>query len=145
MRYLWTSIAKWFHICEMIAIWYHLCNLKNVKKTTHGGVLLLVKLQGEVCNFTKSNTPPWVLFKFFKLYKWYQIARSVTFKSEIENILISQGTWPCLTYKRLLLLLLSLLLLLLLLLLSSFLLLLSVLYLMWTFPNFTSQLMLTIQ
>ena len=26
------------------AIWYHLCNLKNVKNT-HGGVLLLVKLQ----------------------------------------------------------------------------------------------------
>ena len=26
------------------AIWYHLFNLKNVK-TTHGGVLLLVKLQ----------------------------------------------------------------------------------------------------
>ena len=25
-------------------IWYHLCNLKNVKNT-HGGVLLLVKLQ----------------------------------------------------------------------------------------------------
>ena len=26
------------------AIWYHLCNLKNVKNT-HGGVLILVKLQ----------------------------------------------------------------------------------------------------
>ena len=36
---------------EMLcAIWYHLYNLKNVKNT-HGGVLLLV---------TKSNTPPWV-------------------------------------------------------------------------------------
>ena len=29
----------------LCAIWYHLCNLKNVKNT-HGGVLLLVKLQG---------------------------------------------------------------------------------------------------
>ena len=28
------------------AIWYHLYNLKNVKNT-HGGVLLLVKLQAE--------------------------------------------------------------------------------------------------
>ena len=28
------------------AIWYHLYNLKNVK-TTHGGVLILVKLQAE--------------------------------------------------------------------------------------------------
>ena len=25
------------------------------------------------CNFTESNTPPWVLFRFFKLCKWYQI------------------------------------------------------------------------
>ena len=28
----------------LCAMWYHLCNLKNVKNT-HGGVLLLVKLQ----------------------------------------------------------------------------------------------------
>ena len=48
-------------------IWYHLCNLKNVKNT-HGGVLLLAaKLQAKACNFTKSNTPPWVFFTFFKL------------------------------------------------------------------------------
>ena len=31
------------------------------------------KLQAETCNFTKSNTPPWVFFKFFELYKRYQI------------------------------------------------------------------------
>ena len=40
------------------AIWYHLYNLKKVKNT-HGGVLILVKLQAEACNFTKINTPPW--------------------------------------------------------------------------------------
>ena len=39
------------------SIWNHSHNLKNVKNT-HGGVLLLVKLQAEACNFTKSNTPP---------------------------------------------------------------------------------------
>ena len=49
------------------AIWYHLHNLKNVK-STHGGVLLLVKLQA------KS-----VFFTFFKLYKWYRIAQNITF------------------------------------------------------------------
>ena len=43
-------------------IWYHLYNLKNVKNT-HGGVLLL-----------KSVTI------FFKLYKWYQIAQSVAYQ-----------------------------------------------------------------
>ena len=37
------------------AIRYHLHNLKNVKNT-HGGVLLLVKLMAKACNFTKSNT-----------------------------------------------------------------------------------------
>ena len=28
----------------------------------------------DACNFTKSNTPPWVFFTFFKLYQRYQIA-----------------------------------------------------------------------
>ena len=40
------------------AVWYHLYNLKNVK-STHGGVLLLVKFQT-----FKSNTPPWVFSRF---------------------------------------------------------------------------------
>ena len=43
-------------------------------KNTHGGLLLLVRLQAEVSNFTKSNTPPWVFSTFFKLNKWYQKA-----------------------------------------------------------------------
>ena len=51
-------------------MWYNLYNLKNVKNT-HGGVLLLVK-------FTKSKTPPWMLLTFFKLRKWCQIAQSIT-------------------------------------------------------------------
>ena len=29
-----------------------------------------------VCNFTKSNTPPWVFFTF--LYKWYQNTQNIT-------------------------------------------------------------------
>ena len=45
------------------AIWYHLYNLKNVSNT-HGGVILLVKLQAKDCNFTKS-TPPWVFIQVF--------------------------------------------------------------------------------
>ena len=46
-------------------IWYYLYNLKNVKNI-HGGVLILVKLQAEACNFTKINTLPWVFFRLFK-------------------------------------------------------------------------------
>ena len=53
------------------AICYHLYNFKNVKNT-HGGVLLLVKS-------SKSKTPPWVLFTFFKLCKWYLIAQRIIY------------------------------------------------------------------
>ena len=53
------------------AIWYHLYNLKNMKNT-RGRVLLLLP-----CNLTKSNTPLWVGFTFFKLYKWYRIVQNI--------------------------------------------------------------------
>ena len=46
-------------------------------KSTHGGVLLLVKLQA-FGNLVKSNTAPWVFFMLFKLCKWHQIAQSIT-------------------------------------------------------------------
>ena len=71
-------------------IWYHLHNSKNVENT-HGGLLLLVKLQAEACNFTKSNIPPWVLFTFLKLIRWYQFAQRITnycqrnYKDTIES------------------------------------------------------------
>ena len=48
-------------------------------KNTHEGVLILVKLQAEACNFTKINTPPWVFLTFLKLYKWYQIAQRIIY------------------------------------------------------------------
>ena len=35
------------------------------------------------CNFTKNNTPPWVLFTLFKLYKWSQIVQCITFNLEL--------------------------------------------------------------
>ena len=49
-------------------IWDHFSNLKNVKNT-HGGVLLLMNLQ---------VYPPWVFFSLFKLYKRYHIAQRIT-------------------------------------------------------------------
>ena len=55
----------------LCAIWYHLHNLKNVKNT-HGGVLLLVKSQALAFNFTKSNTPPWVSFYVLKIMQMVQ-------------------------------------------------------------------------
>ena len=59
-------------------IWYHWYNLKNVKNT-YGGVLILVKLQSSSLQFCKINSPPWVFFTFFKLYKWYQIVQRTTY------------------------------------------------------------------
>ena len=67
-------IHKWCFLCT---IWYHLYNFEKVKNS-HGGVILLVRLQALTCNFTKSVTPPWVLLLFFKLYKWYQTTQSVS-------------------------------------------------------------------
>ena len=73
-----TFIFTCYHTTVMrCAICYHLHNLKNVKNT-HGGVLLSVNLQVETCNFTKSNTPPWLIFLFFELYKWYEIAQNIS-------------------------------------------------------------------
>ena len=46
------------------AIWYHLHNLKIVKNT-HGGVLILVELQALAYKFTKINTPPLAFLIFF--------------------------------------------------------------------------------
>ena len=38
-----------------------------------------------LCNFGEISTPPWVFFMFFKLYKWYQIAQSVTYESKFRS------------------------------------------------------------
>ena len=61
---------------RFIRFWYYSYYFKNVSGI-HAGVLLLIKLQAPLCNITKSKTPLWVLFTFFKLYKWYQIVQSV--------------------------------------------------------------------
>ena len=42
-------------------------------------MLILVKLLALACNFTKINTPPWVLFTIFKLYKCCQMAQRTTY------------------------------------------------------------------
>ena len=61
----WNTVFSGLTLISEIlwVIWYHLCNLKNVKNT-HEGVLLLVKLQTETCYFTKSNIPSSVFFTF---------------------------------------------------------------------------------
>ena len=62
-------------LCDLVSFAPSTKNTKN----THGGMLLLAKLQA--CNFTKSNNPPWVFFTFFKWYKWEKIAQNITYYS----------------------------------------------------------------
>ena len=65
-RFPTEKVFGWLStICDGLRICYHFYNLKNMKNT-HIGLLLLVKLQALVCNFTKNNTPPWVFCTFFK-------------------------------------------------------------------------------
>ena len=47
---------------KCLAIWYHLHNFK---------------------------TPSWVFFTFLKLYKWYQIAQSITYRRSLSCIFLS--------------------------------------------------------
>ena len=58
----------------LCTIWCHFYNLKNMKNT-HGGVLLLVKKPATLLKVTLS---PWVFFTFFKINKWYQMAQHIT-------------------------------------------------------------------
>ena len=38
-----------------------------------------------MCNFTESNTPPWLFFTFFELHKWYQIAQHTKYQHGLIN------------------------------------------------------------
>ena len=70
-------------------IWYHLYNLKTLKTP-------MEKSQAKACNITKSNTPPWVFFTIFKLYRWYLIMQSFTYSPStfIDNFQKIQHTNP---------------------------------------------------
>ena len=74
------SCDKWLRKINLAKVYYMIAlhNLNNTKNT-HKGVILLVKLQVEAYNCTKSNSPPWMFFTFLKLYKWYQIIQSITY------------------------------------------------------------------
>ena len=59
------------------AIRYHLYNLKYVKNT-HGGVLLLVVKLLQPATLLKVTLLRGCFSRFCKLYKWYQIAQRIT-------------------------------------------------------------------
>ena len=75
-------------------IWYHLYNLKNVKNT-HGGVLILVKLHAKACNFTKINTSTWVFARFLNCTNSTK-SRNAPHNS-IANFLIHESKYSLIT------------------------------------------------
>ena len=50
------------------------------------------------CNSAKSNTPPWVFFTFFKLYKWYNgtKSRNASYQCIQGFVVASQQIFTCL-------------------------------------------------
>ena len=54
--------------------------------------------------FTKSNTPPWVFFTFFKLYEWCQISQRIIFGPScqkfwcqlvtVQSLKLNKRYWP---------------------------------------------------
>ena len=55
---------------------FSLYNLNDVKNT-HGGVLLLVKMQPEASSFTKSIAPTWMFSYVFEIVQRFQIAQRI--------------------------------------------------------------------
>ena len=73
------------------AIWYHLYDLKNVRNT-HGGVLILVKLQasGFNCrNGTKSRNEPHLLSVNSKTEERYFLTMYITISNHKVCIIFS--------------------------------------------------------
>ena len=52
---------------------------KNALKSQNQQMFSTYVMRCVACNFTKSNTLPWVFFMFLKFYKWYQIAQRITY------------------------------------------------------------------
>ena len=57
------------------------------------GLAIYIKQHASARNFTKSNTPPWVSFTFFKLYKWYQIAQNTTYNNSKTRSVFWKNTF----------------------------------------------------
>ena len=68
-------------ITPMVMFCADFYNLKNVKITTHGGVLLLAKLQ----TLALLKVTFMGVFTYFKLHKWYQIVESSSSPIQCRN------------------------------------------------------------
>ena len=64
-----------FNICDVLLNLVPFVQFEK-QENTHGGVIFS----------TKSNTPPWLFFTFFKLYKWYQCNASYIVVTSLMSI-----------------------------------------------------------
>ena len=62
--------AMWTYICDVLRDLVPFVQFKKREKHPQ---------RNATFSKVKSNTPPWVFFMFFKLYKWYKIAHCITF------------------------------------------------------------------
>lgn len=85
ISFSWNLFVLWLNICytlrDLVSFVKFLKNVKN----THGGVLLLIKVQALACIFTKRDPLPRVFFTLFKLYKWYKSRKACV---------SYEGQWP---------------------------------------------------
>ena len=74
--------VHFYGIYELNRFWFSLifhCNLVDQREFEVCLILYLRRSRRCGTIFT-SNTSPWVFFTLLKLYKWYQIAQSITFR-----------------------------------------------------------------
>ena len=75
----------------LCAIWCHLENLKNVNYNL-GEAILLAKLQASACNFTKSNTSPWMFFMFLNCTNGAKSRKALHLQNRSYIVLIKSAS-----------------------------------------------------
>ena len=92
---IWFSVQiRW-----IVSIWWYESDASQQAVTIHmwcvarfDNICIIQKTwktSWKVCNFTKSNTPSWVFFTPPKLYKWYQIAESISYFLCTKHFMLS--------------------------------------------------------
>ena len=83
-----------FNICDVLLNLIPFVQFKIREKTPLEECYFLQSCRLLSCNFSKSSTPPWVLFTFFKLCKWYQLAQRITIKCQyiINRLTVTHST-----------------------------------------------------
>ena len=71
---VWDSFFPIYTIMWCFARFGIICTILKTWKTPMEECHFWWSCRVKACNFTKSNTPPCMFFKFSKLYKWYRIA-----------------------------------------------------------------------